>query len=277
MTTNTLRNLPQKRRIGIAGLILIALMVATAVLAPFGLASPLEQNLESRFVKASVDHPFGTDQFGRDQLSRVVNASRQSLIVAGLVAVISGLGGGLLGVISGYAGGKFDLLVQRVVDAIFALPLVVLALVAVTAYPNSRLAIVIVLSVGFAPIIVRVTRASVLSVRTAPFVEASRAMGTSGPQIIVRHVMPNVMGPWLIVAGTQVGVSILAESSLSFLGFGAPIANPSLGSLLGGEAQTFLHRAPWLIIWPGLAITLLVLSINLLFEGFAATPGARRR
>ena len=241
------------------------------------MASPLEQDLENRFINASFDHPFGTDQFGRDQLSRVVHASRQSLIVAGLVALISGLGGGVLGIVSGYAGGRFDLLVQRAVDAVFALPLVVLALVAVTTYPNSRLAIVIVLSIGFAPIIVRVTRASVLSVRTAPFVEASQAMGAGGLQIILRHIVPNVIGPWLIVAGTQVGVSILAESSLSFLGFGAPIANPSLGSLLGGEAQTFLHRAPWLIIWPGLAITLLVLSINLLFEGFATVARAERR
>jgi peptide/nickel transport system permease protein len=277
MTIGSMLNLPRQRRIGVAGLILIGAMVAIAMLAPSGLESPLDQDLESRFVKASFDHPFGTDQFGRDQLSRVVHASRQSLIVAGLVAVISGLGGGVLGIVSGYVGDKFDLLVQRVVDAIFALPLVVLALVAVTAYPNSRLAIVVVLSIGFAPIIVRVTRASALSVKNAPFVEASRAMGTSGYQIIIRHVLPNVLGPWLIVAGTQVGVSILAESSLSFLGFGAPIADPSLGSLLGGEAQTFLHHAPWLIIWPGLAITLLVLSINLVFEGFAnaARPGRR--
>ncbi len=276
MTAESIRRL-SRRRIGVVGLALIVAMVVIATLAPFGLNEPLDQDLQSRFVKASFDHPFGTDQFGRDQLSRVVHASRQSLIVAGLVAVISGLGGGVIGVVSGYLGGKFDLLVQRVVDAIFALPLIVLALVAVTAYPNSRLAIVVVLSVGFAPIIVRVTRASVLSVRVAPFVEASRAMGTSEFQVIVRHVIPNVMGPWLIVAGTQVGVSILAESSLSFLGFGAPISDPSLGSLLGGEAQTFLHRAPWLIIWPGLVITLLVLSINLLFEGFASQPRPRRR
>ena len=277
MTIDAILRLPRRRRIGVAGLVMIALMVAIAGLAPFGLASPLEQDLENRFINASFDHPFGTDQFGRDQLSRVVHASRQSLIVAGLVALISGLGGGVLGIVSGYAGGRFDLLVQRAVDAVFALPLVVLALVAVTTYPNSRLAIVIVLSIGFAPIIVRVTRASVLSVRTAPFVEASQAMGAGGLQIILRHIVPNVIGPWLIVAGTQVGVSILAESSLSFLGFGAPIANPSLGSLLGGEAQTFLHRAPWLIIWPGLAITLLVLSINLLFEGFATVARAERR
>jgi peptide/nickel transport system permease protein len=277
MTIDAILSMPRRRRIGIAGLVLIALMVAIAALAPLGLASPLEQDLENRFINASFDHPFGTDQFGRDQLSRVVHASRQSLIVAGLVALISGLGGGVLGIVSGYAGGKFDLLVQRVVDAVFALPLVVLALVAVTVYPNSRLAIVIVLSIGFAPIIVRVTRANVLSVRTAPFVEASQAMGTSGAQIIVRHIVPNVIGPWLIVAGTQVGLSILAESSLSFLGFGAPIADPSLGSLLGGEAQTFLHRAPWLIMWPGLVITLMVLSINLLFEGFATIARVERR
>lgn len=277
MTIHPTLSLPRRRRIGVAGLVLIALMAAIAALAPFGLASPLEQDLENRFINASFDHPFGTDQFGRDQLSRVVHASRQSLIVASLVALISGLGGGVLGIVSGYAGGRFDLLVQRAVDAVFALPLVVLALVAVTTYPNSRLAIVIVLSIGFAPIIVRVTRASVLSVKTSPFVEASQAMGTSGAQIIVRHIVPNVIGPWLIVAGTQVGVSILAESSLSFLGFGAPIADPSLGSLLGGEAQTFLHRAPWLIIWPGLAITLLVLSINLLFEGFATGARVERR
>ncbi len=277
MTFDAILSLPRKRRIGVAGLAMIALIVAIAALAPIGLSAPLEQDLENRFIRASFDHPLGTDQFGRDQLSRVVHASRQSLIVASLVALISGLGGGVLGIVSGYVGGKFDLLVQRAVDAVFALPLVVLALVAVTTYPNSRLAIVIVLSIGFAPIIVRVTRASALSVRTTPFVEASRAMGTSTAQIIVRHVVPNVVGPWLIVAGTQVGVSILAESSLSFLGFGAPIANPSLGSLLGGEAQTFLHRAPWLIIWPGLAITLLVLSINLLFEGFATGARAEHR
>ena len=259
------------------GMLLIA--VLAAVFGPFALPSPLEQDLESRYLAFDPAHPMGTDQFGRDLLARVLHGARGSIIVGAAVGLISGLAGGLIGLVSGYAGGRLDLAVQRVIDALMAMPLIVLALALVVALPESRFGLVAALSVGFAPLVVRVTRASALSLRSTLYAEASRAMGAAPWMVLLRHVAPNAAGPWLVIVGAQIGAAILAESSLSFLGFGGPASNPSLGGLLAGEAQTSIHRAPWLAVWPGVAIAFLVLGVNLAADGLAdglATAGARR-
>ena len=161
------------------------------------------------------------------------------------------------------------MLVQRVVDAVMSIPLVVLALAIVVAAPASRWGIILALSIGFAPLAIRVTRSSALTLRASGYAEAARAMGASDFSIVMRHILPNAAGPWLIIIGAQLGAAVLAESSLSFLGFGAPSTQPSLGLLIGGEAQTFIHRAPWMILWPGAAITALVLGVNLLSDALA--------
>jgi peptide/nickel transport system permease protein len=203
-------------------------------------------------------------------LARLVHAARQSLLVAGLVALIAGAGGGGLGLVSGYLGGRFDLITQRIVDSLLSMPLLLLALAAMAAYPNSRLAMIVVLSIGFSPAVARITRASALAARGTGYAEAARAMGARHSHVISTHIVPAAVGPWMIFAGTQAGAAILAESSLAFLGFGASASNPSLGTLLGGEAQIYLNRAPWMIVWPGLAISLFVLSINMAAEGMAS-------
>jgi peptide/nickel transport system permease protein len=157
-----------------------------------------------------------------------------------------------------------------------ALPLLVLALAVLVAVPASRTGVVVALSVGFTPLILRTTRASALAIKESGFVESANAVGASDAGIIWRHILPNVAGPWIIVAGAGVGTAILAESALSFLGLGAPISNPTLGSLLGGDAQNYIHRAPWLVLWPGVVISVLVLSVNLVAESYAESSATMR-
>ena len=236
----------------------------------------MSQDLDKRFVNFAASHPFGTDQFGRDVLSRVLTATRGSLIVGVAVGVVAGLGGGMLGVISGYFGGKTDLILQRGVDALMALPLLVLALAVLVAVPASRTGVVVALSIGFTPLILRTTRASALALKESGFVESASAIGASDMGIMWRHILPNVAGPWIIVAGAQLGAAILAESALSFLGMGAPINSPTLGSMLGGEAQNYIHRAPWLVLWPGIVISTLVLSVNLVADSYAESSATMR-
>lgn len=264
---------------GLAGGGMLLLAVLAAVFGPFALPSPLEHDLDSRYLAFESAHPMGTDQFGRDLLARVLHGARGSITAGAAVGLISGLAGGLIGLVSGYVGGRFDLAVQRVIDALMAMPLIVLALALVVALPESRFGLIAALSIGFAPLVVRVTRASALSLRSTLYAEASRAIGAAGWAVLLRHVAPNAAGPWLVIVGAQIGAAMLAESSLSFLGFGGPASNPSLGGLLAGEAQTSLHRAPWLAIWPGVAIAFLVLGVNLAADGLAerfASAGTRR-
>ena len=267
-------------RAGLAGATLLGLIVLAAALAPIALTSPQRQDLAQRYVGFSAAHPMGTDQFGRDQLSRVLRGTRASLLVAIAVGALSGLGGGLIGLFSGYFGGRLDLVLQRLVDAVMSIPLIVLALALIVATPGSRMGVIVALSIGFAPLMIRVTRASALSLRQAAYAEAARAMGASAGAVLARHIVPNAAAPWIVLAGAQVGAAVLAESSLSFLGFGAPVAQPSLGALLGGEVQSSIQRAPWLVVWPGLVIALLVLGVNLvadaLADGLTATDRRRR-
>ena len=254
---------------GVAGGGMLLIAVLAALFGPLALPPPLEQHLDSRYLAFDGAHLMGTDQFGRDLFARVLHGARESIVAGAAVGLISGLVGGLIGLVSGYVGGKLDLAVQRVVDALMAMPLIVLALALVVALPESRFGVIAALSIGFSPLVVRVTRASALSLRSTPYAEASRAMGALPWAVLLRHVAPNAAGPWLVVVGAQIGAAVLAESSLSFLGFGGPAPNPSLGGLLGGEVQTSLHRAPWLAIWPGAAIAFLVLGVNLVADGLA--------
>ncbi len=258
------------------GVFVLMLLAAAALFGPLVTEPPINQDLDERFVTFATSHPFGTDQFGRDVLSRVLSATRGSLIVGIAVGLIAGVGGGLLGIVSGYFGGKVDLVLQRGVDALMALPLLVLALAVLVAVPASRTGVVVALSVGFTPLILRTTRASALAIKESGFVESANAVGASDAGIIWRHILPNVAGPWIIVVGAGVGTAILAESALSFLGLGAPISNPTLGSLLGGDAQNYIHRAPWLVLWPGVVISVLVLSVNLVAESYAESSATMR-
>ncbi|MBM3957710.1 MAG: ABC transporter permease subunit, partial [Gemmatimonadetes bacterium] len=204
-----------------------------------------------------------------DVLSRVLNYARHSLATGFLVAAAAGLLGGLAGLAGGYLGGWADTVVQRLVDALMALPLLVLALAVVAALGPSRWGATVALVVAFVPVPARVGRAGVRPLRTAGYVEAARVSGAGASRVLSRHVLPNAAGPWLIVVSAQVGGAVLAEASLGFLGLGGAGAAGSLGAMLGGQAQTYMHAAPWLVICPGAVLVLLVLSANLLGDALA--------
>lgn len=242
----------------IVGLVLIA--VLADVVAPYG---PYELSADI-FQSPGAYHLMGTDEIGRDVFSRVVHGARVSLFV-GLIAV--GLGtlvGSLIGLVSGYFGGALDAVLQRLVDIIMAFPGLVLALVVISILGvgtfKSTLAIAVVIIPGAA----RVVRGVVLSVKERPFVEAARALGCTDAQILRRHVVVNVVAPVIILASITLGNAILIEASLSFLGLGTPLPKPSWGAMLAGTGRRFMEVAPWLALFPGLAISLTVLSFNLL-------------
>ena len=250
--------------IGLSGLALAILLVLFATLAPEVGAGPGDQELQNRLASPSVSYLMGTDQLGRDQFSRVAAAARSSIATALVVLVIAGVGGGLIGLLSGLAGGKTDLLLQRVVDTLMAMPLLVLVLAVVTAAGTSFLSVTLAIAVAFSPLSIRIARSSALSLRGTGFVATSRMSGASTPRIVLRHLVPNAAGPWAIVAASQVGAAVLVEAALAFIGV-AP-GRITLGGLLGGEAQTYMYSAPWLIIWPGVTLGVLSLSANLLGE-----------
>ncbi|MEX0761171.1 MAG: ABC transporter permease [Dehalococcoidia bacterium] len=257
----------------LAAALLLALLIMI-VAGPFIGPDPSVHDIESRLAGPSISHPLGTDHLGRDLLGRVAGAARGSVTVGLSVAAISGIVGGLLGLASGYIGGWLDLVLQRVVDSLMAIPLVVLALAVVAAVGPGRGGVIAALSVAFIPLAARVARSSALSIRQSAYVEAARAMGAGDTAVILRHVLPNAAGPWMVVVSAQVGGAVLAEAALSFLG--AAQGGGSLGAMLGREAQTYMYASPWIVVWPGLALALVALAMNLAGDAVAdaSTPGA---
>lgn len=220
-----------------------------------------------RLIGPSPDHLLGTDQFGRDILSRILFGAQISLYV-GVFATLLGVGvGTLIGVVSGYLSGSVDSVAQRVMDILQAFPLLVLAIALVVALGPSVNNVVIALGIALIPSSNRVIRSAVLSLREQMFVEAARAMGAAAPRVMFWHILPNVLAPAIILVSIDLGLAILVESSLSFLGLGPRPPTPTWGAMLGIDARTHLARQPWLAIAPGTAITLAVLGFNLLGDG----------
>jgi peptide/nickel transport system permease protein len=251
-----------------AGLTLMLVLLALMLLGPLGKETSGRGDLENSLSGPSRSHPMGADQLGRDVFARVSEGLRGSLMVGATAAAISGIAGGILGLASGFWRGWPDLLLQRLIDALMAVPLLVLALAVIAATGPTRTGVIIALSVAFTPLIVRVARSSALTLRESGYVEASWASGASTWHIVSRHLAPNAFGPWAVVVSTQVGGAVLAEASLSFLGAG-PGGSASLGSLLGGEAQTYAFAAPWLIIWPGIVLAAVSIAAILIGDGLA--------
>src|SRR5499433_1382053 len=258
-------------------LIVIVLMAIFAdVLAPY---DPLEPHPEIRLSAPSRAHPFGTDDIGRDVLSRIIHGARISLWV-GLLAVGIGTAAGMvIGLLCGYCEGRIDLIVQRVMDAIQAIPALVLALAIVSVLrpstTNAMLAIAKVIIPGNS----RVVRGAVLSAKQNRFVEAAQAIGCRDYRIIASHILPNVTAPILILASIWLGNAILIEASLSFLGVGTQPPTPSWGLMLSSTGRAFMEQAPWLAIFPGLAISLAVFGFNLFGDTLrdAWDPKLRRK
>lgn len=255
----------RRKPLGAFGLCVVVILVVVAIAAPLlATSDPYVVSGKSRLQAPSASHPFGTDDLGRDVYSRVVYGSRVSIQV-GLVAVgISTFLGTAVGLVSGYVGGITDLVVQRIVDALIALPLLVFALAIVAALGPSILNVMVALGVALAPGLSRVVRGSVISVRENLYIEAARAVGATDLRIVIRHVLPNVAAPIIVLATAGLGGAILAEGSLSFLGLGTPQPTPSWGGMLSGSSRTYMEKAPWLAIFPGLALTIAVLGFNTL-------------
>ena len=256
-----------RRKGAVIGLAVLALFVGLAVLAP--LISPYDPNVQSwtSVRKApSAAHWFGTDELGRDILARVIYGARASLL-AGVFSVAIALAAGVpFGLTAGYLGGWTDALISRVTDAMLACPFLILAIALAAFLGPSLTNAMIAIAVTTTPRFVRLTRGEVMAVKVEDYVEAARSIGNPRWRIALFHILPNIMPALLVQATLSIATAIIAEAALSFLGLGQQPPAPSWGSMLN-SAQRFLTQAPWMAVWPGLAIFLAVLSINLVGDG----------
>lgn len=250
------------------GCALLGVLVLVAVIGPVLVQhDPVAQDIRNRLAPPSMDHPFGTDLFGRDVLSRVLHGSRLSLMVAGLITLSSVVFGIVAGLVSGYYLGVIDMIVMRIADAMLTLPAILLAIgVLAVVGPGSHAGVIIALTIVYTPRMARVVRASVIALRAAEFVEAARALGGRDVRTMFRHLLPNCIGPITVQATITFAYAILSEAGLSYLGLGAPPPAPSWGNVVG-EGQQLLHQAPWVAIFPSIAISLTVLAANVLGDG----------
>lgn len=258
----------RKQPLGFAGMMVVLLFVILAVFAP--LLSPFDPEASSYehmlappgTVSETGIFYLGTDDFGRDVLTRIIYGARTALFVGFTCALIGATVGLVLGVGSAFFGGKVDLIFQRVMDVFMAFPLIIMALSIVAIFGSSIQNVIIAITIPFIPRCARVVRSSALAIREIPYIDAARANGFSNSRIILRHMVPNVMAPFLIMLTAFVGQAILLEASLSFLGLGVQEPVPAWGLMLK-NAQEYIRSEPWIAIWPGIAITLGVFGFNL--------------
>jgi len=266
--------------LGAAGALIILMMLFVAVLAH--LLAPYDPYLgdyAAQFARPQAEHWLGTDEFGRDVLSRIMYGARIALFV-GFTASFAGCSlGALLGVLSAYCGGTLDLLLERVMDVLLAFPQLILALAVASilgpAVPN----VVIAVAIPIIPRAARVVRATALAVKENQYVEAVHALGASQRRVVLQHILPNVMAPYIILLTAQLGSAILAEAALSYLGLGAAEPTPSWGLMLSGSAPSYAEKAPWIGLFPGIAISLAVFGFSLFGDSLrdALDPKLRGR
>jgi peptide/nickel transport system permease protein len=254
----------RKKPLGAAGALVVVVMVIAAifagVLAPY---DPLTTDYAAMLQPPSARHWLGTDTFGRDILSRIIFGSQTALMVGLGASFLGATIGAVIGVASAYFGGRIDLFVQRLIDVVMSFPIIVLALAVVSVLGSGVVNLVLAIAIPFVPRIARVVRASALAIRETPYIDAARAMGYRHARIIFRHMLPNVVAPYLIMLTAFLGQAILLEASLSFLGLGVTEPTPAWGLMLRGGAVEFAERAPWMAIFPGLAISAAVFGFNL--------------
>ena len=254
----------RRQPLGAAGAAIIIVMAAAAfladVIAPY---DPLKTDYSAMFHAPSLKHWFGTDSFGRDVLSRIVYGSRTALLVGLSSSFFSATLGAILGVASAYFGGRVDLITQRFMDMLLSFPLIVLALVVIAILGSGLTNVILAITIPMIPRSALVVRSTALSLRRMPFVDAARSLGFGHWRIIMRHMLPNVMAPYLIMLTAFMGQAILLEASLSFLGLGVAEPVAAWGLMLRGAAVEFAERAPWMAIFPGTAISLSVFAFNL--------------
>jgi len=270
--------LARRYPLGGVGLAIVVGFILVALLAPYITQyDPLSTNPTISLTKPSTAHPMGADFMGRDLYSRVVYGARTSLAVGFGATILGVLLGVLIGLASGYLGGWVDLTMQRFIDMLQSLPTLILAMAMAAALGPSITNTIIAIAIPKLPSIARVMRASTLSLREMPFVEAARAMGMSEMRIALRHILPNTLAPLIVLGTAGLGSAILVEASLSFLGLGVPEPYPSWGRMLSESAAEYVRTAPWLVIFPGLAISLAVFGTNLLGDALRDLLDPRQR
>lgn len=263
---------------GLAGGVILAILTLASVLAP--LVAPHDPNTSdtlNRLVAPNWDHWFGTDQIGRDIFSRVVWGGRYTLGASLAVVAISVFAAMIIAVVSGYFGGKIDLVIQRLVDAWIAFPSIILLIALISLLGPGLRNVIVVMSLAMAGIMSRVLRSNVIAVKANTYIQAARVSGAGDLRIMVFHVAPQIIPLALILASVQLGQVILTLAALGFLGFGIPAPTPEWGSMLGGRARDYTYSAYWLGLFPGLAITLAVLSLTLFFDSLRDVLDPRMR
>jgi peptide/nickel transport system permease protein len=264
LLSDLLSRLVKEKPLGLVGGIIVLLLLITGVfadfLAPYGFN---DIHLADRLTGPSTTYILGTDNLGRDMLSRIIFGARISMYVGLGAALISTVEASVIGIVSGYLGGKFDILVQRFVDAWMAFPFLFILLTVMAIIGGGTLQVTVVLGMASGIGGSRVVRSAVIAIKGNVYVEAARAIGTPTTRILTRHVLPNVMAPIIVMFSIGIGGMILAEASLSFLGFGIVPPTPSWGGMLSGSGRTHMIRAPWMMIWPGAALATVVYGLNM--------------
>jgi peptide/nickel transport system permease protein len=267
-----------RQPLGTFGLVLVLIIAVTGIfaeeLAPY---NPTANDFAAMTESPSISHWLGTDQFGRDLLSRIIYGARTALIVGLSSAFVGGTLGLVLGVASAYISGMIDMLMQRLFDIVMAFPLIIMALAIVSIFGTGVQNVIIAITIPLIPRCARVVRSAALVIREVPYVDAARACGFSAWRIILRHMVPNVMAPFLIMVTAFVGQAILAEASLSYLGLGVQEPVPAWGLMLQGGAEEYASTAPWIAVFPGVAIMLAVLGINLFGDALRDTLDPKLR
>ncbi|MBW1695501.1 MAG: ABC transporter permease [Deltaproteobacteria bacterium] len=257
----------KESKVAIAGSILIIAVSLVAVFAPWlSPYDPREQSILNRFASPQMPHLFGTDEFGRDILSRVIWGSRTSLTVGILSVVFSGILGTCLGIIAGYNGGFMENMIMRMTDAFLSLPSLLMGLIVIVALGSGTSKVIIAISVALTPRFIRLAHGPTLSLREIGYVEAARASGSGGFRIMLQHILPNIIGPIAVMATLWVATAIRIEASLSFLGLGTQPPNSSWGLMLKSGVNNIII-SPWLAVFPGIAIMLAVMSFNMVGDG----------
>jgi peptide/nickel transport system permease protein len=257
--------LVRAKPLGALGGALIALLVLTAIFAPtLAPHDPIQIKSADRLQPPGLTYPLGTDDFGRDILSRIIHGARISMLIGlGAVGISTSLAT-IIGVISGFYGGKVDTVLQRCIDTLMAFPGLVVLLTIMAMLGQGLGNVILALGIGGTAGNARIIRSAVLAIKENQYIEAARAAGCRDWRIILWYILPNIAAPIMVVATLGLGVAILAESSLSFLGFGVPPPTPSWGGMLSGSGRTYMLKAPWMAIFPGIAISLAVFGFNML-------------
>jgi peptide/nickel transport system permease protein len=259
---------------GLAVLVgVVLLSVLAPLLAPY---DPLVQGVGAPLQAPSLAHWAGTDSFGRDVLSRIIHGARIALVVGVVSVVLAMVVGVTLGLVAGYYGGWLDVIIMRVMDGLFAFPIIILAIAMMAIMGFGVINVIIAVAVGFVAPFARVTRADVLAVKEEPYIEAARLAGVAGPAIILGHVLPNVLAPIIVQAALRVSGAIITEAGLSFLGLGPPPPTPVWGSMIA-EGRNFIVMAPHISTIPGVALMITIVGLNLLGDGLRDTLDPRLR